>query len=61
VNKVSKHSAELQDPAKKVKNILAICYILFMIFIVGGSYLNQQNQTKNNTDESSTINSQNPN
>ncbi len=30
------------DPAKKVKYIASILYLLFFAFIVGGSYLHQQ-------------------
>ncbi|QPK64623.1 hypothetical protein IVG45_06615 [Methylomonas sp. LL1] len=32
------------DGSKKVKNIAAVLYLLAMIFIVGGSYLNQQRE-----------------
>lgn len=30
------------DGSKRVKNIAAVLYLLVMIFVVGGSYLNQQ-------------------
>jgi len=30
-----------KDASKKVKNIAAILYLLVMIFLVGGSYINQ--------------------
>lgn len=30
-----------EDGSKKVKNIAAVLYLLAMIFLVGGSYLNQ--------------------
>jgi len=29
------------DGSKKVKNIAAVLYLLVLIFLVGGSYLNQ--------------------
>jgi hypothetical protein len=30
------------DGSKKVKNIAAVVYLAVLIFIVGGSYINQQ-------------------
>lgn len=30
------------DGSKRVKNIAAVLYLLVMIFVVGGSYINQQ-------------------
>ena len=30
------------DSSKKVKNIAAVIYLLVLIFVVGGSYLDQQ-------------------
>jgi hypothetical protein len=30
------------DGSRKVKNIVAIVYLLFMLFLVGGTYLNQE-------------------
>jgi hypothetical protein len=30
------------DGSKKVKNIAAIVYLLVLIFLIGGSYINQQ-------------------
>lgn len=33
------------DGSKRVKNIAAILYLLAMIFVVGGSYLNQRQDT----------------
>jgi hypothetical protein len=30
------------DGSKKVKNIAAVIYVLAMVFLVGGSYLNQR-------------------
>ena len=30
------------DSGKRVKNIAAVLYLLVMVFVVGGSYLNQQ-------------------
>lgn len=30
------------DPAKKAKNIAAVLYLLVLAFLVGGSYLHQQ-------------------
>ena len=32
------------DGSKRVKNIAAVLYLLVLIFLVGGSYLNQQNE-----------------
>ena len=34
----SKHD----ESGKRVKNIAAVLYLLMMVFVVGGSYLNQQ-------------------
>ena len=30
-----------RDGSKKVKNIAAVLYLLVLVFLVGGSYLNQ--------------------
>ena len=32
---------QADDGSKKVKNIAAVLYLLMMIFLVGGSYINQ--------------------
>jgi len=38
------------DPAaKKVKYIASIIYLLVLAFIVGGTYINQQQKTSDNT------------
>lgn len=30
------------DSGKRIKNIAAVIYLLLMVFVVGGSYLNQR-------------------
>lgn len=37
---------EHKDDNKKAKNIAAIVFLLFLTFIVGGSYINQQHNAK---------------
>jgi hypothetical protein len=37
---MSTHKAD--DGSKKVKNIAAVVYLAVLIFLVGGSYINQQ-------------------
>ena len=37
------------DKSKKVKNIAAVLYLLIMIFLVGGSYLHQQSDILDNS------------
>jgi hypothetical protein len=34
------------DGSRKVKNIAAILYLVVLVFLVGGSYINQQNHEK---------------
>ncbi|WP_347989245.1 hypothetical protein [Methylomonas sp. AM2-LC] len=34
------------DASKKVKTIAAVIYLLVLVFLVGGSYLNQQSQAQ---------------
>lgn len=36
-----------QQQIKRVKNIAAVVYLLAMVFLVGGSYLNQQQKASN--------------
>ena len=43
------------DGSKKAKNITAIIYMLVLIFLVGGSYINQQRQTNVTATAASTI------
>jgi hypothetical protein len=43
----------LVDEQKKIKRIAAVVYVLVMIFIVGGSYLNQT-RTEADKEESQT-------
>lgn len=33
------------DEVKRVKNIAAVIYLLVLVFLVGGSYLHQQQKT----------------
>jgi len=38
------YSQKSDDGVKKVKNIAAVIYLLVLVFLVGGSYLNQHSQ-----------------
>jgi hypothetical protein len=35
-------SERKDDGSKRVKNIAAVLYLLVLVFVVGGTYLNQQ-------------------
>lgn len=40
------------DAAKRVKNIAAVLYMIVLTFLVGGSYLHQQQHASSDTVES---------